>query len=111
MITEKLLKKIKEMRSMSSDNIDLLLSCAEQIELKKGQRLLNEGQICNHLYFIEKGYIRTFVVGDDKEININFTFEGNFTTDIKSLKTNTPSQHILEAGEKTMITQFEKMPC
>jgi CRP-like cAMP-binding protein len=108
MITEKLLKKIKEMRSMSIDNIDLLLSCAEQIELKKGQRLLNEGQICNHLYFVEKGFIRTYIIQDGKEININFTFESNFNANIKSLKTNQPSKHIIEAGEKTLVTLFEK---
>jgi CRP-like cAMP-binding protein len=108
MIIEKLLKKITEMTSLSDDSVNLLLTCAQQKEFAKGQCLLNERQICNYLYFVENGWLRTYINQEGKEIIINFTFEGSFTGNIKSLKTKQPSQCIIEAGERSLVTLFDK---
>lgn len=108
MIIENLLRKITEIATLSDSSIDLLLACAKQKEFARGQCLLNEGQICNDLYFVESGWLRTYINKDGKEININFTFEGNFTGNIKSLKTNQTSQYVIEAGERSLITLFDK---
>jgi hypothetical protein len=40
MITNRLIKKINELASISTESIDLLLSLTHQVELTKGQRLL-----------------------------------------------------------------------
>jgi CRP-like cAMP-binding protein len=108
MIIERLSKKITEITSLSDNSIDLLLTCAQQKEFLKGQCLLKKGQICNHLYFVEKGWLRTYIDREGKDININFTFEGNFTSNIKSLKTKQSSQYVIEAGERSLVTLFDK---
>jgi CRP-like cAMP-binding protein len=108
MIIEKLSKKITEITSLSEISIDLLLDCAQQKEYTKGQCLLKKGQICNHLYFVEKGWLRTYNDKEGKDINLNFTFEGSFTCNIKSLKTKQSSQYTIEAGEKSLVTLFDK---
>ena len=47
----------------------------EQLELKKGEVLLREGEICKHLYFVIKGGIRCFMREENaKEINLHFYF-------------------------------------
>ena len=76
--------------------------------MKKGECLLDEGQICNHVYFVEKGWLRTFYNRDGKDININFSFEGDFTGNIKSIKKEQPSSYIIVTGEKSVITSFDK---
>jgi CRP-like cAMP-binding protein len=108
MIIERLLKQVTEISSLSDDSVKLLLTCAQQRELAKGQCLLNEGQICNYLYFVETGWLRTYINQDGKEINTSFTLEGSFTGNIKSLKTKEPSQCIIEAGERSLVTLFDK---
>jgi len=107
MIIDRLLKKISEITAISATNIDLLLSCAHQLELSKKKCILNEGEICSFLYFVENGYLRTYINQEGKEININFTFEGNFTSNLKSLKTKQPSEHSIEAGERSLVTLFD----
>jgi CRP-like cAMP-binding protein len=108
MIIEGLSKKIKEITSLSDNSIDMLLTCAQQKEYPKGQCLLKKGQICNHLYFVEKGWLRTYIDKEGNDVNINFTFEGNFTSNIKSLKTKQSSQYIIKAGERSLVTLFDK---
>lgn len=108
MKTERLLQAVNKMVSLSESSFDLLLSCAKQKEYSKGQCLLNEGQVCTCLYFVESGWLRTFINQDGKEVNTNFTFEGSFTGNIKSLKQEIPSQCIIEAGESCLIKSFNK---
>jgi hypothetical protein len=60
------------------------------------------------LYFVEEGFLRTFFNQDGEEINVNFTFENKLTSNFKSLKTNQPSQYAIEAGERAVITLFDK---
>ncbi|HEY0244740.1 MAG TPA: cyclic nucleotide-binding domain-containing protein [Mucilaginibacter sp.] len=62
----------------------LLVGCAEYRKLKKGEILLNEGELCRAFYLVEKGYLRTYYNKDGTEINLNFTFEEEFTTNFKS---------------------------
>lgn len=96
------------MTSLSDNSVNLLLSGAQQNDFSKGECLLDEGQISNDLYFVEKGWLRTFYNQDGKDININFTFEGNFAGNMKSLKTEQPSKQIIVAGENSVITLFDK---
>lgn len=108
MIKERLLNRIANMTSLSENSVNLLLSCAQQNEFSKGECLLDEGQICNYLYFVETGWLRTFYNQNGKDVNINFTFEGDFTGNIKSLKREEPSKQIIVAGENSVITSFDK---
>ena len=108
MIINKLSEKINSLYPLSSNAFKLFVSCAQQNELSKGQSLLSEGQICNHLYFVESGHLRTYMSKDGNEINLNFTFDGNFLSNIKSLKTNQPSEYNIKAGEKSLVTLFDK---
>jgi CRP-like cAMP-binding protein len=108
MIKENLCKKIAEMSVMSDAGRELLFSCAQQMSFAKGECLLAEGQISKHLYFVEKGRLHTYFNGDAKDIMISFTLEGNFTGNINSLKKEQPSQYIIETGENSVITLFEK---
>ena len=59
-------------------------------------------------YFVEEGYLRSCYNKDGTEINLRFTFEGEVTTNFKSLKTEIPSEFIIEAGEKTIVRVFDR---
>ena len=62
---------------ITEEDISLLVSCAVPRELKKGDTILKEGEVCRSFYLVEKGYLRTFCNNKDgATINLNFTFEG-----------------------------------
>ncbi len=103
-----LFKKITELTEISVSGIDKLFEIANQRQFTKGDIILRQGQICQTIMFVEKGYLRTFIDKDGKEINTEFTFEGNFTTNLKSLRTSSASDTSIQAGEITTIFEFDK---
>ena len=103
-----LFKKITDLTEISVSSIDKLFQIANQRQYKKGNIILKQGQICQTIIFVEKGYLRTFIDKDGKEINTDFTFEGNFTTNLKSLRSSSTSDTSIQAGEITTVYEFDK---
>ncbi len=98
------IKRVSE--RIPDEDLPLLASWAESRDIKKGAVLLKEGDVCREFYLVEKGYLRTWYNKDGVAINLNFTFEGEFTTNLKSLNGRLPSELIIEAGEDTRLWVF-----
>ncbi len=103
-----LYKKITDLTDISVSSFDRLFETAKQRQFAKGQTLLRQGQICKSVFFVENGYLRTFIDKDGKEINTDFTFEGNFTTNLKSLRSSSPSDTTINAEEPATVYEFDK---
>ena len=103
-----LYKRIIDLTEISVSSLGKLFEVANQREITKGQIILKKGQICKTVIFVEKGFLRTFIDKDGTEINIDFTFEGNFTTNLKSLRSSFPSDTSIQAGETTTIYEFDR---
>ena len=103
-----LYKSITDLSKISDAGIDLLFSVASVQDLVKGQVLLTQGAICKTVVFVEKGYLRTFINKDGLEINTDFTLEGSFTTNLKSLRSGSASDTTIQAGESATIYAFDK---
>ena len=101
-------QKITSLSKISDASLEKLFETSIQKQLAKGSILLKQRQICKSVFFIEKGYVRTFMDKDGIEINIDFTLEGNFTTNLKSLRNNTPSDVVIQAGEALTVYEFDK---
>lgn len=104
---ETLISSIKKVsKRITDEDIPLLVSCAQYHEFKKGEILLKEGEVCRSFYLVEKGYLRTWYNKDGTAINLNFTFEGEFTTNLKSIYSRHESELIIEASEDTSTWIF-----
>lgn len=101
-------KRENQFSVMSTASRELLFETVHVEKLYRGQTLLKEGQICRNIYFIESGQLRTFYNKNGKEININFWFENNFATNLKSLMTEAPSDFYITANEPTTVWKFNK---
>lgn len=85
-----------------------LFASVEKMQFPKGAYLLQESQICNHIFFVENGYLRVFVSKDGTEINTGFVFENNFATNLRSLRSGSPSESFIQAGEAVTVFRFDK---
>jgi CRP-like cAMP-binding protein len=101
---EAYIKKVS--KGIADEDIPLLASFAQNRTLKKGEVLLREGELCHEFYLVKKGYLRTYYNKDGEAINLNFTFEGDFTANLKSIKSKQLSTFTIEAGEETTIWVF-----
>lgn len=72
-------------------------------ELPKGTVLLADGQVCNRLYWLEKGMARGYYLRDGKDITSGFAFEGEMVLAMHSFFTRKPTVKSLELIEDSIL--------
>jgi CRP-like cAMP-binding protein len=77
------------------------------ISVDKGELLEQEGQVCDHLYFIIEGSARSFYRKENKDITVSFSLEGEFLTAMHSFISRKPSYENIEAMEKTKVARIK----
>ena len=99
---------IRHLTGLSDGNNALFDALISSRRLKKGEIILQEGTVCRGLYFVEEGYLRTYYNKEDGSVvNLNFTFEGEFTSNLKSAIGREPSNMSIEAGEDVLLWVFD----
>ncbi len=74
-------------------------------EIAAGDYFLREGQVCQHIGFIEKGLCRLYYLNDGKEVTNCFCKENTITCSYRSLITQQPSDVAIQAIEDvTLLT-------
>ena len=96
------------MIKISAANLETLFQSAVPRRLLKGDIILKQGKACKTVVFVEEGYLRTFIESEITEINTDFTLEGSFTTNLKSLRSGSPSDTNIQAGEPSLIYEFDR---
>ena len=73
------------------------------MKFQKGDTILKEGNVCNALYYVEKGMVRQYYYKNKKDVTEHFSFEGRIVFCIESLLKQEPSRLIVEALEQTTL--------
>lgn len=103
-----LYKTLQRSSAASKKTILQLFAAGKQRSLKKGEVVLAAGKVCSSIFFVEKGYLRTFIPKERQDVNIAFTFEGEFTSNLKSLRQAVPSEYSIQSAETALVLEFNK---
>ncbi|HEY8396472.1 MAG TPA: Crp/Fnr family transcriptional regulator [Flavihumibacter sp.] len=110
-----LLQKIRAFAPISDEEGKRLGAWFRHTSYKKNSILLEEGRVAHELFFVLKGCLRQyFVTENGDERTCNFSFEGDFLTDLESFsRQNRASTNIatLEPTECLVITCGDIVPC
>jgi CRP-like cAMP-binding protein len=91
--------------SKLSDNAKSdLENCLTTFDFPKNHTILKQGQVCNYLYFVDKGLLRLFYYRDGKDITDYFATEQNIIGGIDSFFSRRPSEKIIETLEPCILT-------
>ncbi|MCI4667129.1 MAG: Crp/Fnr family transcriptional regulator [Bacteroidia bacterium] len=77
--------------------------CLTRSEIPADTLLLEEGQVCSKLYFVEEGLLRFFVWNDGREVNKFFTQAPYCFTSQKSFRKQIPAKENIASIEKCVI--------
>lgn len=105
---DSLRKVFDKILNISEQDWDVFQSILQPVEISKHKFVLEQGQICKGVYFLEKGLTRTYYLKDGKEINKAFNFENEFLREIESLSKNTPSLDYIQALENSRLIFIDK---
>lgn len=100
---ELLLKTIQHYIPLSAEDKAIITTLFRQHKLRKGEHLLEAGQVCKHVFFVEQGLVRYYVRIDGEEKTSYFNKEGEFVCDYASFLPQQPSLTNIQALEDSTI--------
>ncbi len=94
--------------TMTHDELDALESILVPQKYAKGQMIINEGQVCDSIYYIERGLIRQFYFKNGKQITEHLGEDHTIFMCIESLFREEPTKLQVEAIEPTIVYAIPK---
>lgn len=94
--------------TMTHDELDVLESVLVPMKFAKGETILREGEVCRHIYHIDKGLVRQFYYKADKELTEHIGTDNSIVMCIESLFREEPTKLQMEALEPTVIYALPK---
>lgn len=83
-----------------------IAACFEFKKIEKETILLKEGQVCRHLYFLEKGLLRYYIIKDGTETTKFFTDAPYCFTSQVSFTGEIPAKENIQAIEESYLYQI-----
>jgi CRP/FNR family transcriptional regulator, anaerobic regulatory protein len=107
-MAEQILSSIKSFVKLNKAEEEAFIGILDIKKYKKKEFLLQEGQICNKVTFINSGCMRLFYNVEGVENTIQFFFSNSWYTDYASFLTGQPTIENMQALEPCEVVQFKK---
>jgi CRP-like cAMP-binding protein len=92
---------------LTNEEWQAIENCLTIKHLKKGEYLVKQGDVCNHVSFINKGLVRFYTLIDGKEIPSGFFMENQYTSAYVSFLTRQPSIDNVDVLEDAELLQID----
>ena len=89
--------------TLSPQGISTLGSILVPYKVTKGEKLLQEGDICKSMYYVDKGMVRQFYYKGGRDVTEHFSYEGRIVICIESFLKQNPSRLMVEALENSIL--------
>lgn len=94
---------------LTEEEQDLIKNYLTVKKIRKRQYLLQEGDVCKCVAFVEKGAMRLYRMDEDgSEHIVAFGLDGSFITDLFSFLTNEPSTYNIDAIEDSELVLISR---
>lgn len=94
--------------TMTYDELDVLESLLVPIKYGKGEKILQEGEVCRNISYIEKGLVRQFYFKNGKEVTEHLGVDHSIFMCIESLFKEESTRLQVEALEPTLVYALPK---
>ena len=94
--------------TMTYEELDTLESILVPMKFTKGEMILKEGDICDSIYYIERGLVRQFYYKNNKEVTEHLGEDHTIFMCIESLFKEEPTKLQVEALEPTLVFALPK---
>jgi len=94
--------------TMTLDELDDLESVLVPMRFNKGQTILEMGEVCRCIYYLDKGLIRQFYIKHGKEVTEHLGQDHSIFMCIESLFREEPTQLTVQALENCTIYAMPK---
>lgn len=102
-------QKFNEKVSLTTEEEEFIKQYLTPKKLRKKQYLLQDGDVCKYIAFVEKGALKAYTVDDSgSESIIQFALEGWIISDLYSFLTAEPATYNIDAIEDAELLLISK---
>jgi CRP-like cAMP-binding protein len=102
-------QKLNEKLTFTQEEQELIKTYLTPKKIRKKQYLLQEGDVCKIIAFVEKGALRAYSIGEKgAEHIIQFALEGWTISDLYSFMTGEPATYNIDALEDSELVLISK---
>lgn len=94
--------------TMTLDELNLLEDIIVPMRYKKGEKILNEGEVCEYIYYLAEGLVRQFYYKNGKEVTEHLGESHTIFMCIESLFREEPTKLQVEALDNCVIYALPK---
>lgn len=94
---------VSHFTNLSAHSKEKITERLKRLEFPKGHILLRQDTICNHLYFVNSGLVRTFYLKDGKDVTDWFSAENSFACSPVSFINRQPDMRSIELLEPSIL--------
>lgn len=80
----------------------------KELIIERNAFLKIAGSIDTHIYFVEEGSLRVYVMDENEERTIRFGYQNNILVSLDSFLTEKPSEFVIQALKKTRVKVIPK---
>ncbi|QHV97309.1 Crp/Fnr family transcriptional regulator [Spirosoma endbachense] len=100
---------LKKLTQLDEHSWSMFSHILTEHQYMKGETILQPGQLCKHIFFLQTGLLRSFQLKAGDERNVAFSLENSFLTDLKSLRNEQPSELTIQALEPSSVLSMAKV--
>ena len=93
---------------LQHSDLDEISNKFKKIVIKKNDFLLQEGEICKDVAFVQTGCLRLYYVADGLEISVWFSFKNSSAIEINSFISGRPSMYFIQAIKDSEVYCLSK---
>lgn len=108
LIMDNLHNYIHTLVDFSTDSWHLLQSALTLRSFKKNELMLEQGKVCDSLFYIDKGYCKSYYIIEGAVKNTGFFFENDIATNIQSFGSGQKSEFNIVACEALTALIFDR---
>lgn len=94
--------------TMAHDELDILESILVPMRFSRGEKIVDQGDVCDSIYYVDRGMVREFYFKNHKEVTEYIAVDGNIFMCIESLFREEPSQLVAESLETSYVYALPK---
>jgi CRP-like cAMP-binding protein len=98
-----LIENIRGYIPLSASDEEIIKRLFRKKVVNKGEHLLEAGEVCKHVFFIEKGLVRYYIFDDGEERTHYFNKENEWVCDYPSFLPKVPTTENIQALEDTTV--------
>lgn len=94
--------------TMAHNELDILESILVPMRFSRGEKIVDQGDVCDSIYYVDRGMVREYYFKNHKEVTEYIAVDGNIFMCIESLFREEPSQLIAESLETSYVYALPK---